>query len=400
MPCTLPPSTRDVLVRLFRAEVYRRTGFVEFPHQAEFRLATEGMALTAQVAEAPLGAQKPIDPLKTKPEDYALQDTPVQLLVSCERSHPDAFEIGETGNYGRHEWRLATPRTHVLMTDEGPQLLKGVIAHRASDLASFKAGKSKSIGMWATGFACLPGACIDMLGLTYETSAHEFTYLTDALLTGEKPIIKKYKHFYNDVRGGRMWLELNNNCSFGVRSWKNKDALRGGQITCYIFNEIYQLPGFHVYTGHAQNLRAEKGYAVFTSTPDEPWVKVLHTMAHGANPEWHCSCESNAYVNPFTFDLNAFMTDVPDWDTIKEFAPGLLTICKKSGLQPGGLMSQEKFKISWLGQMGGYVGRVYNFVRDAVTCNPYTHAHIFKASVVKAWQEQEQTLERLRAHAR
>lgn len=397
MACHLVPSVRDLLVRLFRAEVYRRTGFVEFPHQAEFRLATEGMTLTEQVVEEPSEEPPPFNPEKIRPADYALRPMPVKLLVTCEATHPEAFEIGETGNYGRYEWRLAEPRRHVTLTPEGVQTLEGVIAHKASDLAAFKAGKSKSIGMWATGFACLPGATIDMLGLEYATSQHEFAYLCEALLSGSKPFVKKPTHFYDDVRAGRMYLELPNGCSFGVRSWKNKDTLRGGQITCYIFNEIYQLPGLQAYTGHAQNLRAEKGYAAFTSTPDRPWVKVLHNMAHGKNPDWHCSCGSNAYVNPFTFDLAGFMADVPDWETIRTHAPTLLPLCERSGLQPGSLMSREKFLISWLGQMGNFAGRVYNFSQEAITCYPHTHPHIFKPGVVAEWTKRQTLLENLRA---
>lgn len=400
MPCHLPPSIRDLLVRLFRAEVYRRTGFVEFPHQAQFRLATEGMTLTEQVVDPPADEPKPFDIEKVRPEDYPLKPMPVRLMIACEKGRPDAFEVGETGNYAYYEWRLAEPRRHVYLGPEGPSVQEGVIAHKASDLASFKAGKSKNIGMWATGFACLPGATIDMLGLTYETSQHEYTYLCEALMSGPKPFVKKPAHFYDDVRAGRMYLELANGCSFGVRSWKNKDALRGGQITAYIFNEIYQLPGLNVYTGHAQNLRAEKGYAAFTSTPDRPWVKVLHTMGHGHHPDWHCSCDTNAFTNPFTFDLAAFMADVPDWETVREYAPTLLDMCLQSGLQPGALMSRETFLISWLGRLGNFAGRVYSINRDLMTCHPHTHPHIFKSAVVRDWALRQAQLDSLRADTR
>lgn len=400
MPCHLRPSIRDVLVRLFRAEVYRRVGFVEFEHQAEFRLATEGMTLTQQAVPEPDIEPKPFDPDKIRPEDYQLKATPVKVMVPCEKGYKEGFEVGETGNYARYEWRMAEPRQHIWVTGEGVHVERGVIAHKGSDLASFKAGKSKNIGLWATGFACLPGATIDMLGLTYETSEHEYHYLCEALMSGSKPIVKKPKHHYDDVRQGRMYLELQNDCSFGVRSWKNKDALRGGQITCYIFNEIYQLPGLQVYTGHAQNLRAERGYVAFTSTPDRPWVKVLHQMGHGKHPDWHCSCGTNAHCNPYTFDLASFMSDVPDWDVIREHAPSLLAMCERSGLQPGALMSKEKFLISWLGQLGGFVGAVYSFNRQAMTCYPHTHPHIYKPKVVAKWAVRQKQLESLSADSR
>lgn len=399
MACHLPPSTRDVLVRLFRAEVYRRTEFVEFPHQAEFRLATEGMRLTKQVVSPPDAEPKSFDPEKITPDDYALRPIPVKLLVTCAADASGAYEVGETGNYARYEWRLAVPRTYTTIGPRGIQIHTGVIARRAAELASFKAGKSRDIGMWATGFACLPGASIDMLGLTYETSEHEFTYLCDALLSGTKPLIRKTTHYYNDVRQGRMYLELPNGCSFGVRSWKNKDALRGGQITCYIFNEIYQLPGLQVYTGHAQNLRAERGFAVFTSTPDRPWVKILHQMGHGHHPNWACVCGIDAFSNPYTWDIQGFMQDCPDWETIELNAPHLLSMCQQSGAEPGALMSREKFMISWLGQLGGFVGRVYSFNREQVTCYPHTHPHIYKPDVVAEWKQQRQYIESLRGHA-
>ena len=395
MACYLAPSTRDLLVRLFRAEVYERNNFVEFPPQAEFRLATEGWDLTEKLAPAPTEKPPAFDPNKTRPEDHRIVPKPVQVMIPASPKDPDAFRIGETENWAKYEWRWAEPRNHLVPTPEGLEIRQGVVAHKASMLASFKNGKSKNIGMWLTGFACLPGATIDLVGLEYGTSEHEFNYLTEALLSGPRPIVKKYKHFYNDVRGGRMYLELLNGCSFGVRSYKNKDALRGGQITVYAFNEIYQLPGLGVYTGHAQNLRVEQGFAVFTSTPDRPWVKVLHQMAHGKNHDWFCTCDNNAAVNPFAFDLSAFMHDAPDWDTIKTHAPALYSMALKSGLQPGSLMSSEKFLISWLGQMGGFVGRVYQFNKEAMTCYPHTHPHLYKPSVVAEWNSQQETLAEL-----
>lgn len=397
MACHLPPSTRDLMVRLFRADVYQRNGFVEFPPQAEFRLATEGYQLTEQVVEAPDEPPRPFDPTNLNPDFYRVRPKPVQVLVPCEPSHPEAVQIGETDNWARYEWRLAEPRVHITNTPHGPVIDEGVVAHKSTLMASFKMGKSREIGMWAAGFACLPGATIDMVGLEYGTSEHEFNYLTEALLSGKNPIVRKYNHFYNDVRGGRMYLELPNGCSFGVRSYKNKDSLRGGQITCYIFNEIYQLPGLEVFTGHAQNLRVEKGFAVFTSTPDKPWVKKLHEMAHGRNADWHCCCDNNASVNPFSFDLSGFMADAPDWQTIEQHAPGLFRLCAASGLEPGALMSREKFLISWLGKVGGFVGRVYSFTKESISCYPDTHPHIWKKAVVQNWTERQHYLKGLRA---
>jgi hypothetical protein len=102
------------------------------------------------------------------------------------------------------------------------------------------------------------------------------------------------------------------------------------------------LPGIECYTGVAQNLRARKGYALFATTPDRPWVGELHERGHGALPDWHCTCSVPASVNPFTFDQAAMDRDDPDL---------------------GGLMTKERFAIAYLGRLGDYVGRVFNFQR-------------------------------------
>ncbi len=111
---------------------------------------------------------------------------------------------------------------------------------------------------------------------------------------------------------------------------------------CYVFCEAYMLPGIECYTGVAQNLRARKGYALFATTPDRPWVGELHERGHGALPDWHCTCSVPASVNPFTFDQAAMDRDDPDL---------------------GGLMTKERFAIAYLGRLGDYVGRVFNFQR-------------------------------------
>lgn len=358
--------------------MYRRLGFVEFPPQASFRLATEGYELTSQVVEAPKDEGKPLNPANIDPKDYILKPTPVKLLVPCPMDDVDGFEVGETGNYAKYQWQLAVPR-----------LGTGVVAHKSSMLAAFKNGKSKAVGMWDVGFAFLPGAVVDMVGLEYATSEHEFSYLAEALLSGENPIVKKerVKHYHNSVRTGNMLLEIENGCTYTVSSWNNKERMRGGQRTAYNFNEIYQLPGLDSYTGTAQNLRVEKGFATFSSTPDRPWVKVLHKMGHGRHPDWHCVCDNDAYVNPVSFDLSGMMADLPDWETLQEFAPHLLPIAQATKLEPGALMSREKFKISWLGVVGGFAGRVYNFNKEAIIYTPLTAPQMFKPKVFKDLKE-------------
>ena len=85
MACHLPPSTRDILVRLFRQDVYRRAGFVEFPHQAALRLATEGLELTGQLVEAPSEADQAQSLAFQACNDYSLRSTPVQVQIG--RAH-------------------------------------------------------------------------------------------------------------------------------------------------------------------------------------------------------------------------------------------------------------------------------------------------------------------------
>lgn len=391
MPCHIPPSVRDQLVRLFRKDVYRRSNYVEFPHQAAWRLATEGMELTAEPVEEPPESEQ-FKSLSYDPQaDYSLKPEPVKLMVPCLPTDRNAFAVEETGNYARYQWQLAVPRVAMVRK----QLETGVVAHKASDMSSFKGGKSKSAGMWTTGFACLPGGTVDMIGIEYASSEHEFNYLIEALLSGKNAPVKKTRHFYNDVRAGRMYLELMNECSFAARSWGNKETIRGGQITAYLYNEAYQLPGLEVHTGIAQNLRRERGFALWTTTPDRPWVQKLHDMAHGKNADWFCVCGSTGYVNPFVFDMGAFMSDLPDWQTLVEYAPEMVQLCLESGYDPGALMSKEKFLISHLGKMGEFVGRVYNFQQGAMTVTPSTHSAIWKPSVVVRWAATQYALAQL-----
>lgn len=386
MACYLRPTDRDLLVRIFRSDVYLRAGFTEFPHQAEVRLASEGYALTHRVVEPPIEAPKRyLDLSKLDPRkfDTTLRPIPVKVIVPCLPGDAGAFDVGETGNTARYQWQLAVPRL-------------GGVAHNTTDLAAFKAGKSKGAAMWVSGFACLPGATIELVGAEYKTSEHEFNYLIEALLSGAQAPFKKYKHLYNDVKAGRMYLELYNGCSFEVRSWTNKDTLRGGQISCYLFTEVYQLPGLEIYTGQEQNLRAEKGLTNFSSTPDRPWVQTLHKLGHGKNPDWHCSCGNTGNVNPLAFSIKSFMESAPDWDIIRQHCPQLLELCVRSSLQPGRMMSSEKFLISHLGMLGEFVGSVYAFQEGQMQFTPSTHPQLWKPSLVEEWQDQEAALAALR----
>jgi hypothetical protein len=102
-----------------------------------------------------------------------------------------------------------------------------------------------------------------------------------------------------------MFLELQNGSRFEAKSWERKDSLKGKEIDAYLYCEAYQLPGIECFTSFSQNLRARRGYAYFATTPDRPWIKQLHELGHGNDPEWHCTCSVGAEVNPYTFDQKA-----------------------------------------------------------------------------------------------
>lgn len=120
--------------------------------------------------------------------------------------------------------------------------------------------------------------------------------------------------------------------------------------------EAYQLPGIECYTGFSQNLRARQGYALFATTPDRPWVQELHNRAHSGHPDfaqWACVCGVDASVNPFTYDEAARKRDQE-------------------------LMTREKFAIHYGGQLGDFVGRVFNYQRGQVQFGPGSHPELFK----------------------
>lgn len=214
---------------------------VWFPHQAEWILASEGWVLTDQ---APT---------------------------------PDA------------------PQTLVMLEDESvePRLLiprPGGAAHNLVDLAGFKGGKSKSLAMFIAGFAGVPGAGVDIIGLEYDTSEPEFNYLIEFLLSERGMGLTATSH-RNNKKDGAMWLTLENGAHFEVKSYRasrKSETMKGKTRDCYIFTEAYQLPGLHVYSHVSQNLRERDGFAAFATTPDRAWVRELHDKGHGKDPFWHC----------------------------------------------------------------------------------------------------------------
>lgn len=307
-------ETRDQILTDFRRRVCERMEFVPFVHQAEWWAASDGLILRPEIV--------------TPGEGYLVR-LPDNSLA----------------------WYRTDPR---------PAGRARVLA----DLGAFKAGKSKGGAMWASGFAAVPEARVSLVGLEYDICAPEFEYLVEALL-GESGMNLRYESLQNRPRDGRMWLDLPNGTRYEAKSWERKDTLKGKEIDAYLFCEAYMLPGIECYTGVAQNLRARKGYALFATTPDRPWVSELHERGHGVLADWHCTCSVPASVNPFTFDQSAMDRDNP---------------------AKGGLMTQERFAIAYEGKLGDYVGRVFNYQRGDPSriFTPESHPALWKEGVTAA----------------
>lgn len=220
-----------------------------------------------------------------------------------------------------------------------------------ADLGAFKIGKSYGAALWASGFAAVPGAKVSLVGLEYNICEPEFSYICEFLLSARGLSLKAKSHV-NRPRQGDMYLELQNGAVFECRSWERKDSLKGKENDAYLYCEAYQLPGIECFTSFSQNLRARRGYAYFATTPDRPWIKQLHELGHGADSEWHCTCSVPADVNPYTFDQRAKDRDVR-------------------------LMTKEKYEIHYNGQMGDFVGRVFNYAVGTRAFDRLSHPELF-----------------------
>jgi hypothetical protein len=290
---------RDQLISLFRERVCEQMEVAPFLHQREVWAASDGLLLTGELTPDGL---------------------PVRTLEG---------EIVRAGFTTRPAGR----------------------ARFLSDLGAFKIGKSYGAALWASGFAAVPGARVNLVGIEYDLCEPEFTYICEFLLS-ERGMNMKADSIQNRPRDGKMFLDLPNGAQFVARSWERKDSLKGKEIDAYVYCEAYQLPGLECFTSFSQNLRARRGYAYFATTPDRPWIEELHKLGHGEDPEWHCTCSVGAEVNPFTFDL-------------------------KSKERDAKLMTKEKFEIHYNGRMGKFVGQVYPFQRGDRVFSPATHPQLF-----------------------
>ena len=305
---------RHALIHEYRRRVLEKYGVTPFVHQAEWMLAGEGLTLVDQAPQ--------------KGQASALVMLPDESI----------------------EPRLVVPRS-------------GGSAHALVDLAGFKGGKSFSLAMWASGFAGVDGA-VDFIGLEYDTSEPEFNYLIEFLLS-ERGMNLPTKSFRNHKKDGAMWITLENNAHFECKSYRasrKSETMKGKTRDLYVFTEAYQLPGLHVYSHIAQNLRQRDGYAAFATTPDRAWVRELHDKGHGKDPYWHCTCDVDANCNPFTFDQAARDRDDPD---------------------KGGLMTRERFAVAWGGKVNRHIGAVYDYEKGAQMFSPLNAPHLFSEDAHK-----------------
>lgn len=298
-------DTRDSLVTLFRERVCETMGVAPFLHQRQVWAATDGLVLTGAMDEQ--GAT------------VRLEDNTVVRVATEPRPQ------------GR--------------------------ARFVSDLGAFKIGKSYGAALWASGFAAVPGALVSLVGIEYDLCSPEFSYLCEFLLS-ERGMNLAYTSMTNRPRDGKMWLDMPNGARYEARSWERKDGLKGKENDCYIYCEAYQLPGMECFTDFSQNLRVRRGYAYFATTPDRPWVKQLHEMGHGADPEWSCVCNVPADANPYAFD----------------------PVAKKRDAE---LMTREKFEIHYNGRMGTFVGRVFNYHKGERIFSPMTHPDLFEGTQIR-----------------
>lgn len=262
--------------------------------------------------------------------------------VKVDRNDPGAASVRLAD--GSVEWWATQPRP-------------GGRAKVMADLGAFKVGKSIGAGFWAAGFAAIPGAVVNIVGLEYDTCAPEFNYIEQMLLSDRGlGLYNEVVSRVNRPRDGRMYIEFRNGVKYEAKSWERKEALKGKEIDAYIYAEAYQLPGLECYTDFSQNLRARKGYAIFPTTPDRPWVQELHNRAHSGDPtwkDWGCVCGIDAANNPLTYDAAQRERD-------RE------------------LMTREKYAIHYGGQLGDFVGRVFQYQRGQRLFSPETHPALFK----------------------
>ena len=321
MASQVPIPTRNHIISLFRERVAERFGVTPFQHQRAYWAASDGLTLL----DVP------------DPQGLSI------FLPRSELLPLDQPERFETINLGGVATECAVVRRMAVPREAGR-------ARFLADLGAFKVGKSFGAALWASGFAMIPGAKTALVGAEYDICEPEFSYLIEFLLS-ERGMGMEFESCTNRPRAGDMFLKLKNGAVYEARSWERKDSLKGKEIDAYVYCEAYQLPGIECFTSFSQNLRAREGYAIFATTPDRPWIKELKTLAE-EDPEWFCVSGVPAEANPYSFDAKAKARDVK-------------------------LMTREKYVIHYLGQLGDFVGRVFNYQTGDREFNPSTHPELF-----------------------
>lgn len=299
----IPSGLRDLMMTEFRKLICKRAAIVPFEHQARWWALTDGQILLPDLREG---------------------------LPSTEITLPS----GEVVERSLADRTLGRARV-------------------VAELGAYKCGKSYGAALWAAGLAGVPNSKTYLVGIEYDMCAPEFEYLLEFLIS-DRGLGLKAVSLQNRPKDGRLWLELENGARFEARSWERAESLKGKEVDAYIFCEAYQLPGLECFMSIKQNLRARDGYAVFPTTPDSPWVAVLHENGHG-NPEypsWECCCGVPASVNPTTYSA-----EVQELD-------------RK-------LMTREKYAIAYEGKIGTYIGRVFSFQRGMHTFDTHSHPDLW-----------------------
>lgn len=303
----IPTELRDKIATDFREKVCERLQIVPFTHQRAWWAAGDGKIL--------LDCPNPS-------ENSGYESISVRL--------PDR-QLGQRALAPRPEGRA-----RVLV-----------------EMGGFKCGKSFGGALWLTGFAAIPNARVRLIGVEYDMVSPEFEYLLEFLVS-DRGMRLKTRSLQNRPKDGRMWLEFENGSRFEARSWERQEAMKGKESDVHYFAEAYQLPGLECHTSISQNLTAREGFSVFTTTPDVPWLSVLHERGHGDPlfPDWACFCGVPRSANPYTYSTKTMEQD-------RE------------------IMTLEKFDVAYNGKIGTYVGRVFSYQRGDRQISPDQHKPLF-----------------------
>ncbi len=313
-------KTRDVVAQQTRYLICDRWGFVPFDHQADTWAAADGLELSGE-------REKASTLLECWTSDGHESD------MEPRSGYPSALKFGD-GSL----WWLLQDKDKRIYYEKLQKRLQGV-ARVLALLASFKAGKSAGIALYAASFGTVDGFICDFIGLQYDTSEPEFIFVRDFLLT-ERGLNLKVSRYAN-TRGDVEIVLQDSQATYRSRSFKEAEALEGKERDMYVFVESYQTGGLRPFDELSQNLGARDGIALFPSTRKRPNVEVLHQRGHTSSPEFdhfHCTCDVDRIENPYAHDARAR-------------AAAKLT------------MTRERYAVAWEGKRGTYLGSVYEYTQ-------------------------------------